>query len=315
MTAPTRISLAGLPTPLTFAPRLSEELDLAIWLKRDDLTGVGLGGNKARAVEFHLGACHAAGAGVFVTGGGPRSNWVLTAAAGAAARGLECELVLFGERPPRGAGGVDLLDRLDNVRIHFTGSRVRASVDPVLGQVEARLVDEGRLPYVVGRGGADPVGALGYEAAVGEIDEQARSEGMSPDAVWLAAGSCGTMAGLVAGYRRRAAGPTVVGAAVHRPIEECRRRVEEMSEACLDLLDVAHRYPVRWRVSDQLEPDPGLVEGAARLMARTEGVFLDPEYGACALADLIQQAGELRGPVVLLVTGGVLNLFCGSSAA
>lgn len=315
MTAPARIPLANLPTPLTFAPRLSEELGAKIWLKRDDLTGVGLGGNKARSVEFHMGACHEAGADVFVTGGGPRSNWVLTAAAAAAARGLDCELVLFGDRPPPGTSGVDLLDRLGDVRIHFTGSPVRASVDPVLGRVEERLVAEGRRPYAVGRGGAGPVGALGYVAAVEEIDDQARRAGIRFDAVWLAAGSCGTIAGLVAGYRRQAGGPLLVGVAVHRPVEECRRLIEGISEASLDLLEVRGRYPVRWEVADHLDPDPMEVDAAARLMARTEGVFLDPEYGACTLADLIRRAGEVRGPVLLLVTGGTLNLFCGSSAA
>jgi len=315
LTVPARIALANLPTPLTFAPRLSEEIGSTIWLKRDDLTGIGLGGNKARAVEFHMGACHEAGADVFVTGGGPRSNWVLTAASAAAARGLDCELVLFGDRPLAGTSGVDLLDRLGNLRIHFTGSPVRASVDPLLDRVEARLVDEGRRPYVVGRGGAGPVGALGYVAAVEEIDDQARRGGIRFDAVWLAAGSCGTMAGLVAGYRRRDGGPLVVGTAVHRPIEECRRRIEGISEEALDLLEVTRRYPVRWEVTDQLDPDPAEVDAAARLMARTEGVFLDPEYGSCALADLIRRAGEVRGPVLFLVTGGTLNLFCGSSVA
>lgn len=315
MTAPARIALANLPTPLALAPRLSEELGTTIWLKRDDLTGVGLGGNKARAVEFHMGACDGAGADVFVTGGGPRSNWVLTAAAAAAARGLDCELVLFGDRPPAGTSGVDLLDRLGNLRIHFTGSPVRSSVDPLLDRVEARLADEGRRPYVVGRGGAGPVGALGYVAAVEEIDDQARRAGIQLDAIWLAAGSCGTMAGLVAGYRRQAGGPLVVGTAVHRPIEECRRRIEGISEESLDLLEVTRRYPVRWQVADQLDPDPAEVDAAARLMARTEGVFLDPEYGSCALADLIRRAGEVRGPVLFLVTGGTLNLFRGRSAA
>lgn len=286
-----------------------------IWLKRDDLTGVGLGGNKARAIEFHMGACREAAADVFVTGGGPRSNWALTAAAAAAASGLDCELVLFGDRPPAGTSGVDLLDRLGNLRIHFTGSPVRASVDPLLDRVEARLLEEGRRPYVVGRGGAGPVGALGYVAAVEEIDDQAQGAGIRFDAMWLAAGSCGTMAGLVAGYRRRPGGPLVVGAAVHRPIEECRRRIEGMSEASLDLLQVDDRHSVRWQVADYLDPDPVEADAAARLMARTEGVFLDPEYGACALADLIRRADEVRGPVLFLVTGGTLNLFCGSSAA
>ena len=284
-------------------------------LKRDDLTGVGLGGNKARAVEFHVGAAEAAGADVFVTGGGPRSNWVLTAAVGAAARGLAVELVMFGDRPPVGRGSLELLDRLEGVRVSFTGDPVRPSVDPVLAAVVERLRRGGHAPYVVGRGGADAVGALGYLTAVDELEGQLSEAGVAPRTIWLATGSCGTQAGLVAGYRRRASGSRIVGASVHRPVDECRQRIQGISEATLDMLTVRERYEVAWEVIDERHCDPGRVEAAAALMARTEGVFLDPEFGSPALAALAQRAPEVAGPVVFLVTGGTLNLFYGSSAA
>ncbi len=315
MTAPTRVPIAHLPTPLNFAPRLSDELGIPIWLKRDDLTGLGLGGNKARSMEFHLGAAQAADADVFVTGGGPRSNWVLTAASGASARGLECELVLFGSAASAGPGNLDFLDMLGNVRVHFTGSSDRTSVDSRLRELEDRLASEGRRPYAVGRGGAGPVGAIGYYHAVAEIEAQMSEAGTSPGSIWLAAGSCGTMGGLVAGYSARGGGPLVVGAAVHRPVDECRTLVEQIAAGCLDLIRVVDRVPVTWRIDDQLDPDPLAVDNAARLMARTEGIFLDPEYGACALASLIAGSAETPPPAVLLLTGGLLNLFCGSSSA
>lgn len=310
-----RAVLANLPTPLVTAPRLSEETGVEVLLKRDDLTGVGLGGNKARAVEFHVAAAEAAAADVFVTGGGPRSNWVLTAAAGAVQRGLAVELVMFGDRPPPGRGSLDLLDRLDGVNVTFTGDRARSSVDPVLGTLVERLEASGRRPYAVGRGGAGPVGALGYVAAADELEYQLDEIGMDAGTVWLATGSCGTQAGLVAGYRRHAGGVRVVGASVHRPVEECRRRIQEISDSTLDMLDVGERHEVQWEVLDERDPDPAAVGSAAALMARTEGVFLDPEYGSPALAALAREAPGVAAPVVFLVTGGTLNLFLGSSAA
>ena len=315
MTAPTRTPLANLPTPLVLAPRLSEEIGIEVLLKRDDLTGVGLGGNKARAVEFHVGAAEAAGADVFVTGGGPRSNWVLTAAVGAAARGLAVEVVMFGDRPPVGKGSMELLDRLETVRVEFTRDAARPSVDPVLESVAERLRRAGRRPYVVGRGGADPVGALGYLTAVDELEGQLRAAGVTAPTVWLATGSCGTQAGLVAGYRRRACDTRIVGVSVHRPVDECRYRIGEISEAALDMMKIRKRHGIVWEVLDGRDPDEARVEEAAGLMARTEGVFLDPEFGSPALAALVRRRGDVREPVVFLVTGGTLNLFCGSSAA
>ena len=315
MKLPAKAPLANLPTPLVTASRLSEEIGIEVLLKRDDLTGVGLGGNKARAVEFHVGAAEAAGADMFVTGGGPRSSWVLTAAAGAVQRGLAVELVMFGDRPPPGRGSLELVDRLEGVRVTFTGDPARPSVDPALVSLVERLEADGHRPYVVGRGGAGPVGALGYVTAVDEIETQLREMGVAARTVWLATGSCGTQAGLVAGYRRRPTGVRIVGASVHRPVDECRHRIRDISDSTLDMLGVRERHEVVWEVLDERDPDPVPVENAGALMARTEGIFLDPEYGSPALAALVREAPEVAAPIVFLVTGGILNLFLGSSAA
>lgn len=315
MRFPARAALANLPTPLVPAPRLSEAVGVEILLKRDDLTGLGLGGNKARSVEFHVGVAEQAGADVFVTGGGPRSTWVLTAAMGAVARGMAAELVMFGDRPPPGTGSLDLLDRLDGIEVTFTGDSARSSVDPMLVTLEDRLRRKGRKPYAVGRGGADPVGAFGYLAAVGEIEEQASAAGVSPGIVWLPTGSCGTQAGLVAGYRCRPNRVRLVGASVHRPLDECRERIASIAEGALGMAAVEERYEVRWELLDERRADPGRVEAASAIMARTEGILLDPEFGSPALAALMRETPRGEGPVVFLVTGGTLNLFYGSSAA
>ncbi len=308
-----RVSVAVLPTPLRAAPRLSEALGAEVWLKRDDLTGLGLGGNKARPLDYLLGDALAQGADYFVTGGGPGSNWVLMAALAALGRGLGVEVVLFGREDAAAVGCLRLLKQLPGVDITFTGSSERSSVDPLLESVSSELRERGRRPYVVGRGGAGPVGALGYVDAVDEMGLQMAERGTTAGTIWLATGSCGTQAGLVAGYRRPGhAGPAVVGVSVHRPLAECRQRIADISEAALDLLGVETRSAVEWEVLDGLRPDPQRVAEAAKLMMRTEGLFLDPEFGAPALAPLVEAATDVAQPVVFLVTGGVPGLFAGS---
>ncbi len=308
-----RVSVATLPTPLVAAPRLSEALGLEVWLKRDDLTGLGLGGNKARPLDYLLGDALAEGADYFVTGGGPGSNWVLMAALAALGRGLGVEVVLFGTDDAPAVGCLRLLKQLPGVGITFTGSPERSSVDTLLESVSSRLRERGRRPYVVGRGGAEPVGALGYVDAVDEMGPQLADKGIAAGTVWLATGSCGTQAGLVAGYRRPGrSGTRIVGVSVHRPLEECRQRITAISDAALDLLEVEIRPEVGWEVLDGLSPDPVRVREAARLMMTTEGIFLDPEFGAPAFAALANRAAQVTEPVVFLVTGGAPGLFAGS---
>lgn len=309
-----RVSVATLPTPLVAAPRLSEALGLEVWLKRDDLTGLGLGGNKARPLDYLLGDALAQGADHFVTGGGPGSNWVLLAATAALSRGLRVEVVLFGGEDAPEVGCLRLLKRLPGVGITFTGDPARHSVDPQLETVSSQLRGLGHRPYTVGRGGAGPVGALGYVTAVDEMDSQLDGRGVEASTVWLATGSCGTQAGLVAGHRRPGQRRRhIVGVSVHRPLEECRQRIVSMSEAALDLLEVEVRPQVDWTVLDALCPEPEQVDSAARLMIGTEGVYVDREFGAAALAALTERADEVKGPVVFVVTGGAPSLFAGSA--
>ena len=313
-TGTARRSLAVLPTPLHSAPRLSEELGTEVWLKRDDMTGLGLGGNKARPAQFLLDDARERGADHLVTGGGPASNWVLLAALGARRRGLRVEAVLFGDGRGPEPGCLRLLRRLPGVRITFTGEAERSSVDPLLEERAEEVRKRGGVPYVAERGGASPTGALGYARAVSEINGQLAERDLQVGTVWLAAGSCGTQAGLVAGHsftgtvKRR-----ITGVSVHRPVPECRRRIAGISEAALNLLPAASggRPPVEWEVLDGLRPDPERVRAAVRLMADTEGIFLDDEFGGPALAMLAERAGEAAGPVLFLVTGGAPGLFNG----
>jgi D-cysteine desulfhydrase len=309
-----RVALATLPTPLTPTPRLSEELGVEVWCKRDDLTGFGLGGNKVRALEFLIGAARDDRADVLVTGGGPQSNWVMLAALAAVTAGMGAHVVMYGQPVPP-SGNLLLLASLQGVEITFTGDPDRATVDDGIARITDRLRSAGCRPYAVGRGGAGAVGALGYVVATDELDRQLEREGLHASSVWLATGSCGTQAGLVAGHALAGTAREVVGVSVSRPVDECRSRITALSAGALELLGVAPVHTARWRVSGDQLGSYGVASpaglGAAALVASTEGIFLDPVFGAKAMAGLVAAAGrgEVEGPVVFLVSGGAPTLF------
>ena len=306
-----RTPLAILPTPLKPAHRLSEELGLEVWLKREDMTGLGLGGNKIRSLEYLIGEAEHQDADVLVTGGGPQSNWVMLAALAAVTRGMGVEIVYFGPPSPL-EGNLLLVSRLPGVVYSFTGDPTRSSVDPALETVRERCAAAGRRPYVIGRGGAGPVGALGYLNATLELDAQVDALGITPATVWLSTGSCGTQAGLVAGHALSGSERLVVGVTVHRPASECRERIGSISRAALDLVGQTGN-PVDWDVLDgQLDAGPAqtaAAQAAHDLCVRTEGIFLDPEFCAPAMAELMIRRSEVKGPVVFLLTGGAPTLF------
>lgn len=306
-----RVDLATTPTPLLAAPRLSAALGSDIWFKRDDLTGVGLGGNKVRALEFLLGDALGRGCDCLVTGAGPQSNWAMLAALAARRVGLDPFLLFYGE-----AGDVvgnHLLAELAGAEIDFTGDPDRTSVDTAIEARAETLRSRGRCPYVLPRGGATALGAVGYVRASLELAEQLLRAGLHPSQVWLATGSCGTQAGLVAGRRWLGLPYEVCGVSVSRPAEECRDRVHELATGAADLIGAPRADPEEVRVlGGCIGPGYGLrsKEGndAAELVARTEGVFLDPVFAAKAMAAMIN-AGGGDGPVIFLVTGGAPTLF------
>lgn len=316
-----RVPLALTPTPLQPAPRLSEACGVDVWLKRDDLTGVGLGGNKVRGLELLLADALAIGADCLVTGAGPQSNWAMLAALAARRCGLDPFLVFYGDPVP--PSGNLLLDALIGAEIRYTGAAERTSVDAGIEALAADLRASGRRPYVLPRGGATVLGAAGYARASLELAEQLDGAGLEPVALWLATGSCGTQAGLVAGARWLRTGYDVVGVTVSRPVDECVARVATLAAGVGELIG----SPVPAGPADDvtvlgghLGPGYGKPsaegERATRLVARTEGVFLDPVFGAKAMAALLDwAAGGGSGPVVFLVSGGAPTLFAAAGPA
>jgi D-cysteine desulfhydrase len=311
-----RVPLVATPTPLQPAPRLSEALGAEVWFKRDDLTGRGLGGNKLRGLEYLLGDAIAHGCDCLVTGAGSQSNWAMLAALAARLCGLDPYLVFYGS-PARPTGNL-LLDELIGADVRFTGELERSSVDQAMDKLGHVLAEEGRRPYVVPRGGATKLGSAGYVRASLELADQLLATDLVPSHLWLATGSCGTQAGLVAGARWLGAPYEVVGVTVSRPAAECVARVSSLAEGVAEVLDLPqHRVGGVAVRGGHIGPGYGQpsLEGqdAARLVARTEGIFLDPVFGAKAMAALLDAArkGQIIGPVVFLVSGGAPTLFVG----
>jgi D-cysteine desulfhydrase len=315
-----RVPFAALPTPLQRADRLADAIGVEVWLKRDDLTGLGLGGNKVRALEYLVADALSQNCDCLVTGAGPQSNWAMLAALAARRAGLDAYLVFYGDPVP--AAGNLLLDGLAGADVRFTGQADRVSVDGAIEALAAELRAGGRRPYALPRGGATPLGAAGYARASAELADQLRDAGLTPGQLWLATGSCGTQAGLVAGARWLRATYAIVGVTVSRPREECVARVSTLAAGISELLGAPRAEPEPGEVvvlDGYLGPGYGCRspagEHATRLVARTEGVFLDPVFGAKAMAALIDASAArwVQGPVVFLVTGGAPTLFNGQA--
>ncbi|AEV73471.1 MULTISPECIES: 1-aminocyclopropane-1-carboxylate deaminase/D-cysteine desulfhydrase [Mycolicibacterium] len=309
-----RVPLATLPTPLHPAPRLSEAIGVEVWLKRDDLTGLGLGGNKVRGLEYLIGDALAQGCDCLVTGAGPQSNWAMLSALAARRCGLDPHLVFYGS--PVSPTGNLLLDELIGAEVHYTGEPDRTSVDAGIEALAEKLRAAGRRPYILPRGGATALGSAGYLRASLELAGQLVDSCLAPAQLWLASGSCGTQAGLVAGARWLRTPYEVIGVSVSRPEEECTHRVRALAEDAAELLGLPGNDPTGTAedvtvLGGHIGPGYGKPseEGAAaaELVARTEGVFLDPVFAAKAMGALLRSAPA--GPVVFLVSGGTPTLF------
>jgi D-cysteine desulfhydrase len=290
--------------------------------KRDDLTGAGLGGNKLRGLEFLIADALARGCDCLVTGAGPQSNWTMLAALACLRYGIEPHIVCYGAAPERDEGNLRL-HRWLGVDVRFTGIADRSSVDAGIEAATRRLRAAGRRPYPVPRGGATALGALGYLRASRELAAQLAMLGRPPAGLWLATGSGGTQAGLVAGAACARAAYQVVGVTVSRTAAECRGQVRRLAVAAAELggLDGVPGVIGEPEVRDGwIGPGYGIGsqagQDAARLVAVTEGVFLDPVFAAKAMAALIAEcrAGRLSGPQIFLVSGGAPTLFAGPAA-
>jgi D-cysteine desulfhydrase len=281
-----------------------------LWVKRDDLTGFAVAGNKARQLELLVDDARARGADVLVTGGTLGSNFVQAAAAAAAWAELGCVLVLAGPPVPRAAHPNLAAALAWGAEVRFTGDLDRTSVDAQLPLVAAELTGAGCRPYVMPRGGASPIGAEGYRPAVDEI--LAQLDGQAPVVV-IAAGAGGSLAGLVAGNVALGRPLRIVGASVSRPPAEVSARVLELAGQVADRRGEPRPIESDVELVDARGPGHGLASpagnAAAALALRAAGLVLDPVYTAKALAAL-PTAAEGQ-PALFWHTGGLLDAVAG----
>jgi L-cysteate sulfo-lyase len=317
-----RYPLAHLPTPLEPLDRLRQHIGgPRLYIKRDDCTGLALGGNKTRKAEFLIGAARAAGATVVITEGGLQSNHVRQTAAAAAKAGLKCHLVLNRNVPIDTAiyrdNGNMLLDRVLGATVHVCApGETRAAA---IARLLPALKKDGEVPYVIPTGGSNETGALGYAAAAVELQRQAKDSGIAIDRVLFATSSGGTQAGLVVGMALAEAGTQVLGIDIENEAETLLADVRKIADACASSVGVKRALR-----GDALEirsgyagegygiPTPGMIE-AVGLLARLEGIVLDPVYSGKAMAGLIDlvRAGHFGAgeTIAFIHTGGMPAMF------
>ena len=327
-----RIHLCHQPTPLEEMPRLTAALGgPRLWIKRDDCTGLATGGNKTRKLEFLMAAAQDAGADIVVTQGAVQSNHVRQTAAAAAKLGMKCHAVL--ERrvpdvaPSYETTGNVLFDHMFGATMEFRPSGLDMNAEAQ--EVTNSLREAGNNPYFIPGGGSNEIGALGYVSSAQEILQQITAQNLDPKWIVVATGSAGTQAGLLAGFHAHTCDIPIMGISVRQPHDVQVENVYRLAVKTAALLTDRPLPRSRVLVDDgYVGAGYGITtEGtiaATNMLARHEGILLDPVYSGKGMAGLIGriETGDIAqdGDVIFLHTGGAVSLFAyedqfGSSTA
>ncbi|WP_201556421.1 D-cysteine desulfhydrase family protein [Psychrobacter sp. 72-O-c] len=318
-----RQPLGFFPTPLIELTRLSKTLDgPKIYMKRDDNTGLALGGNKTRKLEFIIGDALAQGADTIVTAGAAQSNHCRQTAAAAASLGLECHLVLGGQEPEHVQGNL-LLDKIFGCHIHWAGSNRKGEDIP---NIVAQLKEEGRNPYVVPYGGSSELGAFAFVEAFKELESQRQNINVSFTHIVFASSSGGTQAGLMLGNKIFNSPYQIVGINIDKgetdkvPFDQY---IVSLANSTAKLMGETHRFSATDLVlnSDYIGEGYGVIGSlenkAIAMTAQTEGILLDPVYTGRAMGGLLDmiRTGKIKktDSVLFWHTGGAPALFAYSN--
>jgi D-cysteine desulfhydrase family pyridoxal phosphate-dependent enzyme len=327
-----RLRLANLPTPLHEAPRLRIALGgptkcPRILFKRDDLTGLATGGNKARKLEYSVAHARREGATVLVATGSLQSNHARSTAAAARLAGMRCVLVLNTHTPKIAPAGNHLLDLMLGAEIHFvppappdgTPGTDNPHEIKQLGRVTHDLKKAGEVPHLIPLGASDEIGTVGYVEAAHELEDQLWKLRMRPTRVYVAAGTRGTQAGLTLGAKISRAKWKVHGIAVSPGDPQKTERAVAFTNACAERLGRPTRVTVDDFITHQDYFGAGYAiptaacQEAIQLAAHTEAVILDPVYTGKAMAGLIDhiRRGDIQPSetVVFVHTGGTASVF------
>ena len=319
-----RVHLCHAPTPLEAMPNLGARFrEVALFVKRDDCTGLAFGGNKVRQLEFYLGEARSVGADTVLITGAVQSNFVRLAAAAARKLGMDCHIQLEERVPGTDAAyhtsGNVLLDRILGATIYpYPEGEDEQGADRRLNEIADELRSRGRSPYIIPLApGHKPLGALGYVVAAQEILKQLEDLDFSLDEIVVPSGSGHTHAGLLFGLRAFGCNVRVTGVCVRRPADAQKQRIQSRCNEIAELLGVTSS------VGDDdihltgkfLQPGYGRLNQATiraiELAARTEGLILDPVYSGRAMAGFVDRAAEASaGSSLLLIhTGGTPAVF------
>ncbi|MDI3475541.1 MAG: 1-aminocyclopropane-carboxylate deaminase [Thermococcaceae archaeon] len=306
-----RVELVKWRTPIHYLPNVSAEIGIDVYVKRDDLTGFGIGGNKVRKLEFLLGDALAKDCDTVITLGAVHSNHAFVTALAAKSLGLEPVLILYGREELKGNY---LLDKIMGIETRVFDVSRTSELLPIAERIKSELEEDGRRVYLIPPGGASPVGTLGYVRAAGEIYIQMKDLGIEFDAVVDAVGSGGTLAGLLLGSAIINAPWRVVGVDVGGFVENISNKVLGLAKEASELLgsNVRLKEP---EIHDYGFGAYGkIVREVAELIRKVgseEGIILDPVYTGKAFYGMLDLAkkGELGDRVLFIHTGGFPGVF------
>jgi len=310
------IKLASLPTALDEAPRLAEKIGLSkLFIKRDDLTGLAGGGNKARKLEYDFAEIINGRYDVLITAGGIQSNHARMTAAAARKLGLDIKLVLGGPDFEIAKGNL-LLDVMFGAEIRYlVDDDANSSLESEMQKWADELKSKGHKPFVIPIGGSTGLGALGYVKAIQELSEQFGNEKVQ---LILGVGSCGTFAGAILGAKIFMPNARVIGISVSRTVDAIKQRTIELIKESSDLINCkinADDYSIE--CYDDYHTEYGMItkagEQAINDCANLEGILLDPIYTGKVMAGLIDLTNksivDKNIPVVFIHTGGMPIIF------
>jgi L-cysteate sulfo-lyase len=319
------VNLSHKPTPLERLDNISSDFQTNIWIKRDDCTGLAFGGNKSRQLEFYIGHAKSLGADILLTTGAIQSNHVRMTVAAARKTNMDVEVQLEHrverEQVEYHQSGNPFLVKLMGAKIHYypVGEDEDGADQAMIDRAEV-LRQEGRNPYVIPLSNAKtPYGALGYVEAAEEILQQLESTNLKPDRFIVPTGSASTHAGFLLGLRASGCLIPVQGICVRRDAVSQRNRVATKIQSVVDLMGLDIKISDEDVVCDDRFLAPGYgqlneaASGAIKLMARREGIFLDPTYSGKSFAGLLDCIDSenygVDNHVVFLHTGGSPSLF------
>ena len=312
-----RMPLLAGPTPLHPMCAFRQAAGITALIKRDDMTGLGPGGNKVRSLEFLLGDALSQDSGVVLTAGPAQSNLCVLTAAACARVGLPCELVLNGSEPEHKEGNL-LLTQILGTKLHFLGPCDGDARNQHMEELAQAYQRQGRRPYVIRNGASTGRGALGYAAAAVELFQQCQEQGIQDMTIFLPGGNGGMSAGLIYGNELLGRPFRVVVISVEDDRETLIRHIGEVIHEAEEITGLPFGVPVpqsaevidSYRGGGWGKNTPES-EQEIFTFARSEGIFIENVYNSKVLVGMRDQIhnGKIQGTVCFLHSGGLGSLF------